>query len=168
MEATEAIFKQVLASITADTGAGGLWQTNGGVAYLKSAVRRGDSQEESLRDYPAVVIDISSHNKSPVGPDKLFFECVVTFEIYANRDAGNLGLAAPDGSIIRATLDTVLARIMTVFDNLALAALSDADDGTRKWYFNPMFRVFLGTLQSTSARVRQPVSYRLYANKGLA
>lgn len=119
-----------------------------------------------MSDYPMVVIDISSHNESPFNVLTESFECIVTFIVYANRDPANLGLAAPDGTIVRATLDAVLGRIQTVFDDLALTALVDADVSSRKWYFEPMRRAYLGPLQSTTARLRQPVSYRLLANKG--
>ncbi len=163
-EATEILFNKVLAAIKGDST--GL-NSSSAASFLRQVVRSGDSQELSLNDYPADTIDVSSDNRGPVGPTTEAFECIVTHVLYANRDPGNLGIASPDETPIRASLDSVMARIMTVFDNAQLTSIADPDDGSRSWYFSPMFRVFLGNLQSTSARVRQPISYKVWAYKGL-
>lgn len=163
MEVNESVYKQILATITADSG--GL-AGNGQPSFLRQVIRTGDSQSLSLNDYPSLEVDINSRNISGVTTTAEMFDCVVSFIITADRNPGNLGIAAPDGNIIRATLDAVLARIMTVFNPISLPALVDADDVSRKWYFPPSFRAIKGSPQMTTARVRQVVSYRLYANKG--
>lgn len=163
MEVTESSFKQILAVITGDAGG---FASSGSPAFLRQIVRSGDSESLSLNDYPALEVDINSRNISPVTATAEMFDCVVSFIVTTNRDPGNFGIASPDGTIIRASLDAVLARIITVFGGTTLTALVDPDDSGRKWYFEPMFRALKGSPQSTSARVRQAVSYRLYANKG--
>lgn len=125
-------------------------------------------QEDVVGDYPAVVVDISTSNRSPVTATAQYFDAVVNFVVYANRDPGNLGIASPDNTIIRASLDAVIARMLVVFDNIVLAALTDTDDASRKWFFSKSWRQHLGAVQSTSLRVRQPITYRLNLSKGTA
>lgn len=166
MEASDAIYTQVLATIVGDSGGLG---GSGNASYLRQVCRSDDSEILSLSDRPRVAIEISTQNRSPIQANTEFFVAVVNFIVTADRDPGPSGAATVDGSFSRGTLGAVVGRIMTVFDRPAsvLTALVDADDASRKWFFNPMFRLAMGPPDSTSKSVRQVVSYRLYLSKGL-
>lgn len=156
MEAIEALATQVLAAVNADSG--GL-AGSGATSFLRQVIRSEDSQALSLNDRPALQIDCSSSARSPVTTNTEHYEGAVTFIVYAARDPGRGGIG---------TLDDVMARLKTVFENKTLSSLSDGDDSGRTWYFAPMWRAVMGPPTANTDTIRQPVTYRVYFTKGTA
>lgn len=173
MECPEAIYSKVYDAVYADTGASGL-NNSSSTAFMRGLYLSDDPAMQSVTDRPLVVVDIQSRDASPfpgAAGTAEFFENLVSFAVLGDRDesagtnvAGGTGLVKVPGSL--AIVNRVKNRLRAVFQNTTLSALTDADDGTRAWYFSPIARMNASPGPRNDKNLNRIISFRVFVSKG--
>lgn len=174
MEAQEACFTSILATVTADSGAGGLKNSSFGGFVRGPVYLEGDTKAKGPQDRPYISVGIRSQDESPVpngaataGANE-FFRNIVTFTVVDDRDdrAGLRVDATASAAAKTGRVHRTMARVHALFQNKVLTALVDTDDASRKWYYESMARIALPEATYTDNDVRLSTPYLLYVSKG--
>lgn len=154
MEAAEAIWERVKSTITSDSGSTGLVNNASPANLFGGYVRADDAQILSDTNYPYLVVTINSVDRSPFAATDMH-DCVVEMTVIADRDQG---AGWP-------VFNRVLGRLDTVFHNVAMVSIADADNGSKTWTFAPFGRTVPTQYPPTGKVLRRALRFRTLATR---
>lgn len=153
MEAAEAIWERIKSTVAADNGSTGLNNT-ASPAHIRNVHRIDDSMLRSSLNWPILVVGINTRALDPFQTKDLA-DCVAEFTVVGDRDQG---AGWP-------TLNRVLDRIDVVFNNVAMANITDTDNGAKTWSFALAGRTVPTQYPATGKLLRRALRFRILATR---